>query len=83
MQIYISQSMLKSCAGSVTCVHGFPTGARHDLFVPYNIDHPYPILERLRSAMCTCAGTGVRGITEISCVFRHQFLPLQDFFEFS
>ena len=41
------------------------------------------ILERMRSAMCTGTGTGIRGITEISCVLHHHFLPLQVFYTFS
>ena len=28
---------------------------------------------------CTCTDTVIRGITEIVCVLRHQFLPLQDY----
>ena len=36
-----------------------------------------------RHFTCRCTGTGNRGITEISCVLRHQFLPLQDFYTFS
>ena len=39
------------------------------------------VLFRLRFPSCT--GTGIRGIIEISCELRHQFLPSQDFYTFS
>ena len=38
------------------------------------------LLERLRFPTGTCMATGIRGITEVSCVLRHQFLSLQDFY---
>ena len=33
-------------------------------------------IERLRFPTCTC--TGITGITEISCILHHQFLPLKE-----